>query len=81
MKKRIWNPGELLATSGYYWQTCTLHAAVKIDLFTAVGNEMRTAEDVAAHLKTDPRATGMLLDALSAMGLLEKNGGGLFKHP
>ena len=72
MEKRIWHPGELLATSGYYWQTCTLHAGVKIDLFTAIGNERQNAEDISARMKTDPRGTAMLLDALSAMGLLEK---------
>lgn len=81
MEKRIWHPGELLATSGYYWQTCTLHAAVKIDLFTAVGNKMRSAEDVAARLKTDPRGTAMLMDALSAMGLLEKTAGAYSTTP
>jgi predicted O-methyltransferase YrrM len=72
MEKQIWHPGELLATSGYYWQTCTLHAGVKLDLFTAVGSERRTADDIAARLNTDPRGTAMLLDALSAMALLEK---------
>ena len=70
--KQKWHPGELLSTSGNYWQTCTLHAGVKLDLFTAVGSGQRSAADVAGRLKTDPRATAMLLDALSAMGLLEK---------
>ena len=26
------NPGRLLELSGMYWQTCTRHAAVKLDL-------------------------------------------------
>ena len=72
MEKPTWHPKALFQTSGYYWQTCTLHAGVKLDLFTAVGNERRTADEVAERVKTDPRATAMLLNALSAMGLLEK---------
>ncbi len=72
MERRKWHPGELLGTSGFYWQTCTLHAGVKLDVFTAVANDRRTAEEIAAKLGSDPRGTGMLLDALAAMGLLEK---------
>ncbi|MBT9439776.1 MAG: SAM-dependent methyltransferase, partial [Desulfobacterales bacterium] len=28
------NPGRLLEISGNYWKACTLHAGVKLDLFT-----------------------------------------------
>jgi hypothetical protein len=31
------NPGELLEISGYFWKTCALHAAVKLDVFTVIG--------------------------------------------
>ncbi len=34
----------------------------------------RTAEDIAGRLKTDPRATGILLDAVASVGLLRKTG-------
>jgi len=34
MEKQQWNPGSLLQLSGQYWATCTLHAAVKLDVFT-----------------------------------------------
>jgi hypothetical protein len=33
-----WNPGKLIELSGYFWKTCTLHAAVKLDVFTCLGN-------------------------------------------
>jgi len=36
MAKRDWHPGELLELSGYFWKTCTLHAAVKLDVFTLI---------------------------------------------
>ncbi|WP_373501175.1 methyltransferase [Desulfococcus sp.] len=72
MEKGTWHPGALLTTSGFYWQTCTLHAGVKLDIFTTIGNSRITATEIAARLQADPRATAMLLDALAAMGLLEK---------
>ena len=43
MTKQEWNPGLLLKLSGSYWQTCALHTAVKLDLFTAIGQETLTA--------------------------------------
>ncbi len=67
-------PGKLLRVSGQYWETCTLHAGVKLDVFSAIGSERRTAGDVAAQIDADPRATEMLLNALTAMALLAKSG-------
>ena len=46
-----WHPGTLLEMSGQYWQTCTLHAGVKLDLFTVIGDQSLTAKQVAAALK------------------------------
>jgi len=48
--------------------------AVELDLFTAVGDGA-SAVDVAARLETAPRATESLLNALTALGLLEKQDG------
>ena len=47
--------------------------ALELDLFGALG-EGATAEEAAARAGTDPRATGMLLHALVALGALEKGG-------
>ncbi|MDY0042036.1 MAG: methyltransferase [Desulforhabdus sp.] len=62
----------ILETSGYYWRTCTLHAAVKLEIFTVIGTAGLTGSDVAEKIGGDERATTMLLDALVAMNLLEK---------
>jgi (2Fe-2S) ferredoxin/SAM-dependent methyltransferase len=48
--------------------------AVELDLFTAVGRGAGALE-IAAELRTDPRATEMLLNAVAALGLLEKRNG------
>ena len=73
MDTQEWNPGQILELSGYYWKTCTLHAGVKLDVFTAIGKEKVTAGDVAGKLGVDRRALTMLLNALTAIGLLSKN--------
>jgi len=68
------NPEKLLKISGSYWQTSALHAGVKLDVFTIIGDKPAGVESVAAKLSADPRSLAMLLDALAAMGLLEKKG-------
>ena len=67
------NPGNILKTSGSYWEACTLHAGVKLDVFSTIGNHRLTRNDVAEKLRGDPKGVEMLLNALTAMGLLEKN--------
>jgi SAM-dependent methyltransferase len=72
MTEEQWNPGKLLALSGSYWQPCAFHAAVELDLFTAIGNDSRTAQELAEKIQAKPRALEMLLNAMVAMGLLSK---------
>ncbi|MFZ4857282.1 MAG: methyltransferase [Desulfuromonadaceae bacterium] len=67
-----WTIPDLLQLSGGYWNTCALHTAVKLDIFTALDDAFRTAEEVAQLRNSQPHATGMLLDAVTALGLLEK---------
>ena len=72
MTARNWSPGELLEVSGFFWKTCTLHAAVKIDVFTAIGGGGLTAADITLKVGGTARGVIRLLDALVAMGLLKK---------
>jgi len=70
MEKTTWNPAELLKLSGGYWSTCALHAGVKLDLFSHAG----TAAEVARATSGDSRGVAMLLNALTALGLIDKEG-------
>ena len=67
-----WTRGSLLELSAAYWQSCTLHAAVVLDIVTVLDTRSMTAAALAAKLRTDLRGTEVLLDALSALGLLTK---------
>ena len=72
MEKKKLTPGSLMEISGGYWKTCALHAAVKLDVFTLIGEATITGETVAQKAGADPRAMAMLLNALVAMDLLRK---------
>jgi (2Fe-2S) ferredoxin/predicted O-methyltransferase YrrM len=67
-------PDELQATISGFRESRVLLTALELDLFGAVG-EGAAAPEIAARLKTDPRATEMLLDALASMAMLEKRDG------
>lgn len=72
MEKEIRSATDLLNLSNGYWHTCALHAGVKLDLFTALSACPFTAAKLAELVGCDLRGLGMLLHALTAMGLLER---------
>ena len=47
MHEESWNAEKLLRTSGAYWESCTLHTAVALGIFSLLGNEYLEAEDLA----------------------------------
>ena len=55
-----------------YWRSRIVISALELDAFTAVGEDGGTASEVAVRLGADPRATEMLLNALTALALLRK---------
>ncbi|MBT1071670.1 methyltransferase [Pelotalea chapellei] len=69
-----WTPADLLQLSGGYWNTCALHAGVKLDVFTPLQDRAANSEELADLLRADRRGLAMLLNALAAMGLLKKDG-------
>ncbi|MDO9080541.1 MAG: methyltransferase [Desulfuromonadales bacterium] len=70
MDQLNWNPAELLKLSGGYWSACALHAGVKLDLFSHSG----TVAELARATACDERGLAMLLNALVALKLLDKEG-------
>jgi SAM-dependent methyltransferase len=75
MKGEEMNPGMLLSVAGSFWQGFTLHAGVKLDVFTLINGEPLSGEDLARKLEGDARGVTALLNALTAMGILEKSNG------
>ena len=67
-------PDALIQTIRGFQPSRVLLTAIELNLFTAVGDGA-TAGEVAARLKTDPRATEMLLNAVVALEMLTKQDG------
>jgi hypothetical protein len=59
-----------------FWPSKTLLSAVELDLFSQLGAESMSGEEVGARLALHPRAIFDFLDALVAMGFLERDGQG-----
>ena len=72
MATREWNPGELLEISGFFWKTCVLQTAVKLDVFTVIGDGKRTAGEIAQKVDGAVNGVERLLNALVAMEFLDK---------
>jgi len=70
-----WNKGTLFEISGNYWKSCTLHTGVKFDVFTIIGAGNKSSEEIAIKINGDLRGVSALMNALTAMALLDKTEG------
>jgi SAM-dependent methyltransferase len=70
-----WTPADVLQLTSGYQAACVLAAAADLDLFSRMAGRSFSADEAAASLEADKRATAALLDALAALGLLEKVNG------
>lgn len=75
MEKIKWSIPDLLQLSGGYWSACALHAGVRLDVFTILAGTALGAAEVAKACDSDERGMETLLNALSSLGLLDKNQG------
>jgi hypothetical protein len=72
MAQHEWNPGSLLSLANSCWEAITLQTAAKLDVFTIIEAGANRPGELAEKLGADARATAMLCNALTAIGLLEK---------
>jgi SAM-dependent methyltransferase len=69
------NRQQILETMNGFRAACVMGAAAELDLWTLLGQQSLTAKQLAERLQSDLRATAMLLDAVVALQLLEKQEG------
>ncbi|MBP1625290.1 MAG: SAM-dependent methyltransferase [Acidobacteria bacterium] len=67
-------PEEILKLAQGFMESRILHAAAELNLFTMLYKAPMRATEVADEIRGDARAAAALLDAVSAMGLLTKEG-------
>jgi predicted O-methyltransferase YrrM len=69
------SPEEFLRLALNFMESRILLSAAELNLFTILGPAPLSAQEVASRIGADLRALTVLLDALSAMGLLVKQSG------
>ena len=79
-KEAEWKLGKLLDVSSGYWRSCAVHAGVRLEIFSVLGSDALTAADVSDRINADERGVTHLLNALTAMELLCKDGVGNYKN-
>jgi hypothetical protein len=72
---RQWKAEDILATGRLFMQSRILISAVELELFQPLCEKEWDAGELARQKKLDQRALAMLLDALTALGFLEKSNG------
>ena len=62
----------ILAKAAGFQGACIIGAAAELDLWTVIGDRALSVEEIATALDADRRGTRILLDAVAALGLLDK---------
>jgi len=71
----------ILEMATAFQRSRVLLTAYELGLFTVLNDEWKTSAEVAVALETDPRATDRLMNALTALGLLNKHAGRFTNSP
>ena len=70
------DPSHIMQTATSFWASKVLLTAVEFDLFTVVGDEAMTANELGEKLGIHPRGTYDFFDSLVASGFLNREGDG-----
>lgn len=70
------DPSHIMQVGMGFWPSKTLLSAVELELFTQLGSDFMTGEELGERLGLHPRGTYDFLDALVALRLLERDGDG-----
>jgi ubiquinone/menaquinone biosynthesis C-methylase UbiE len=68
------SPALIFDTLNAYQRTAALHAAIELDLFTAIAEGKRTAQEIGAGIHASEKGTRVLCDFLVIAGFLTKQG-------
>ena len=74
------NPGHIMQVGMGFWASKTVLSAVELGLFTQLGSNSMTGEEIGTRLGLHPRSIYDFLDALVALQLLDREGDGPGGH-
>src|SRR5436190_3946014 len=78
------DPSHIMEVGMGFWPSKTVLSAVELELFTRLGAESMTGEEIGEQLGLHPRAIDDFLDTLVALRLPERDGDGSdgrYRHP
>lgn len=67
------SPELFFKTINAYQQTAALEAAIKLGVFTAIGSQSLSSDDIASRCECSEKGIRVLCDYLTVMGFLTKN--------
>jgi len=70
------DPGHIMETATGFFASKVLLTGVELDLFSTLGEDAMTAEELGGALELHPRGWYDFFDALLALGFLERDGDG-----
>src|ERR671939_323225 len=70
------DPSHIMQVGMGFWPSKTVLSAVELELFTELGSDSLTGEQLGERLGLHPRAIYDFLDTLVALQFLERNGDG-----
>ena len=76
MSRADLDPSQIMHVGMGFWPSKTVLSAVELELFTQLGAEAMTGEEIGERLGLHPRAIYDFLDTLVALRLLERDGDG-----
>jgi SAM-dependent methyltransferase len=68
-------PSAIFDTLTAFWKTSALKAGLDLDLFTRIGQGLRTRDELARAAGASPRGVAIIADALCGLGFLAKEDG------
>ncbi|MGA9585093.1 MAG: methyltransferase dimerization domain-containing protein, partial [Terracidiphilus sp.] len=75
------SPDDILQTGMAFWASKTLLSAVEMEVFTELAKGPESLESVTGRLGLHPRSSRDFLDALVALGFLERQNGNYANTP
>jgi predicted O-methyltransferase YrrM len=70
------DPSHIMQVGSGFWASKTLLSAVELELFTQLGSESMSGDEIGERLGLHSRAVGDFLDTLVALGFLDRDGDG-----
>lgn len=80
-EQKLPSPELFFQTINAYQQTAVLKAAIELKVFSAIGKERRTPEEIAERCKTSVRGMRTLCDYLTILGFVQKEDHQYFLTP